>query len=243
MARTSYGKKEKGNSKFVIVAPHAGGDDLRTQELAEEIGQLISASVVINEAYVQSTSSRAYKSIYVEDFNNLPWSDSRKEYEWNKRRTPMKEFYEHIKEYSQEARKNADGSAIIVYIHGMDDDGTNLGIDIGFGAKYHGGRLKGAQVNQEKHPDSGNYTGYIRARSEDIEKLQKVLSEKLKADYAMHVGIGERYVAWSRQNGIQYHAGTPDYSFQLEISSFLRKPNRIKYTAKLIADGLKMVYK
>ena len=239
MARTNYGKREKGNSKFVIVAPHAAGDDLKTQELTEEIGRLLNASVVINEVYVQRTSSRAYKNPYIEDFNKLPWSDERHEYLWGKKHPHMKEFYEHIKEFAEDARKIGDGRAIIVYIHGMDDDGTNLGIDIGFGAKYLDEKFKSAQEYSPAHDNNGE----IRANPEDIVKLKTILAEKLKTDYAIKVGVGERYSAWSRQNGIQYHTGTPDQSFQLEISSFLRKPARIKYTAKLIVDVLKEVYK
>jgi hypothetical protein len=239
MPRTNYGIREKGNSKFVFVAPHAAGDDLRTKELAEEIARILNASMVINEIYVQKTSTRSYQNPYVEDFNNLPWSDAQQTYLWDKRCPEMKEFYEHIKEYAEDARKYWNGRAIIIYIHGMDDDGTNLGIDIGFGAKYLDGQLKGAR----ERPGARNNYSEIRARSEDIEKLRTLLAEKLEVDYSINVGIGERYAAWSRHNGVQYHFGTPDYSFQLEISQFLRKPQRIKYSAQLIADALKAVYK
>jgi hypothetical protein len=239
MPRTNYGIREKGNSKFVFVAPHAAGDDLRTKELAEEIARLLDASVVINEMYAQKTSTHSYQNPYIEDFNNLPWSDAQQIYLWDKRCPEMKEFYEHIKEYAEDARKYGNGRAIIIYIHGMDDDGTNLGIDIGFGAKYLDGKLHGAR----EHPDAQNNYGEIRAEPEDIEKLRALLADKLKVDYSINVGIGKRYAAWSRHNGIQYHFGTPDYSFQLEVSQFLRKPQRIKYSAQLIANALKVVYK
>jgi hypothetical protein len=238
MPRTNYGIREKGNSKFVLVTPHAAGDDLRTKELAEEIARILNASMVINEIYVQKTSTRSYQNPYVEDFNNLPWSDAQQIYLWDKRCPEMKEFYEHIKEYTEDARKYGNGRAIIIYIHGMDDDGTNLGIDIGFGAKYLDGQLKGAR----ERPGAQNNYSEIRAEPEDIEKLRTLLAEKLEVDYSINVGIGERYAAWSRHNGVQYHFGTPDYSFQLEISQFLRKPQRIKYSAQLIADALKAVY-
>ena len=242
MPRTKYGIKQKGSSKFVIVAPHAAGDDLRTKELAEEVARLLNGSVIVNEEYVQRTSTRSYQNPYVEDFNYLPWSDERQEYLWDKKHSDMKAFYEDIKEYAEAARKYDDGRAIIIYIHGMDDDGTNLGIDIGFGAKCHEGKVKGA-LGEDRHPDANDNYGEIRASLKDIEKLKALLAEKLNADYSINVGIGERYAAWSRHNGVQYHYGTPDYSFQLEISQFLRKPTRIKYTANLIADTLKEVYK
>lgn len=242
MQRTNYGNKEKGNSRFVIVAPHAAGDDLRTAEFAKEIARLLNASVIINEVYVQRTSARSYQNPYVEDFNFLPWSDERQAYQWDKRHPDMKEFYDNIKEYVQDARKFSDGKAVIIYIHGMDDDGVNLGIDIGFGTKYFKGELKGA-LGEDRHPDARDNFGEVRARTEDIEKLKALLSEKLKVGYSINVGIGERYAAWSRHNGVQFHFGTLDYSFQLEISQFLRKQTRIKYTANLIADALKQVYK
>ena len=49
----------------------------------------------------------------------------------------MKEFYDHIREFAEAARQHGDGKAIIVYIHGMSDNSQNIGVDIGFGAKYH----------------------------------------------------------------------------------------------------------
>jgi hypothetical protein len=241
MQRTNFGKKEKGNSRFVIVAPHAAGDDLRTAELAEEIGRLINGSVIINEIYVQRTSARSYQNPYVEDFNFLPWSDERQAYQWDKRHPDMKEFYENIKEYAEAARQYGNGRAVIVYIHGMDDDGKNLGIDIGFGAKYYHSKLKGT-IGEDRHPDVQDNVGEMRARPEDMEKLKAILSEKLNRDYSINVGIGERYAAWSRNNGVQFHLGSTDYSFQLEISQFLRNPKRIKYTAQIIADALKEVF-
>jgi hypothetical protein len=242
MPRTNYGTREKGCSKYVIVAPHAAGDDLRTKEVAEEIGRELNASVVINDVYVQQTSTRSYQNPYVEDFNNLPWLNMQQIFLWDKRNPDMKEFYEHIQEYAADARKHGNGRAIIIYIHGMDDDGTNLGVDIGFGAKYNEGKFKSA-IGRDRHPDAQDNFGETRARPEDIEKLRALLAEKLKVDYLINVGIGERYAAWSRHNGVQYHFGTPDYSFQIEISQFLRKPQRIKYSAQLIADALKAVYK
>jgi hypothetical protein len=242
MQRTNYGNKEKDNSRFVIVAPHAAGDDLRTAELAEEIARLLNASVIINEVYVQRISTRSYQNPYVEDFNFLPWSNEQQIYHWDKKHPEMKEFYDHIKEYAEDARKYGDGRAVIVYIHGMDDDGKNLGIDIGFGAKYYQAKLIAAS-GKNRHLDAQDNYGEIRASPEDMEKLKTLLSNELNRDYSINVGIGERYAAWSIHNGVQFHFGTLDYSFQLEISQFLRKQTRIKYTANLIADALKQVYK
>lgn len=240
---TNYGTRKKRNSKFIVVAPHAAGDDLRTKELAEQIAEQLNASLVVNEKYLKPSNSRAGTHPHVEDFNKLSWSSQRQEYSWTSKHPHMKEFYDHIREFAEVARQHGDGRAIIVYIHGMSDNNQNIGVDIGFGAKYHQGRLKGTHGTRDKHPESGSNAGVIRAKREDVEELKGTLEQRLSQDHHLRVGIGDRYAAWSRQDGIQYHAGSPDHSFQLEISSLLRQPRNIGYISKLIANALKEVYK
>ena len=243
MSRTNYGQKKKGSSEFVVVAPHAAGDDIRTKEIAEEISRHLNASFVVNDKYIKPTNSRASSNPdTVEDFNKLSWSNSNQRYLWQRKHPHMKEFYDHIKEFAEGARQYGDGRAIVVYIHGIADNPEQIGIDIGFGARYHNGRLKGTQGRRDKHPDSGRNTGIVRAKRAHMEQLKDTLEEKLSGDHELQAGIGEHYAAWSRQDGIQYHAGSNDHSFQLEISSLLRKQTNVKYTAKLIADALKEVY-
>mgnify|MGYP006411711937 FL=1 len=244
MSNTNYGSKKKGSSKFVIVAPHAAGDDIRTKEIAEEISRHLNSALVINERYIKPSNSRASSNPNrVEDFNKLSWSSTNQKYLWQRKNPHMKEFYDHIKEFAEEARQYGAGKAIVVYVHGMADNPEQIGIDIGFGAKYHQGRLKGTQGRRDKHPNAGRNTGLVRAKRVHMEELKDTLEEKLLVDNGLKAGIGKHYAAWSRQDGIQYHAGTKDHSMQLEISSLLRKPNNIKSVAKLIADALKEVYK
>lgn len=244
MTTTNYGQKRKGSSKYVVVAPHAAGDDLRTKEIAEAIAKHLNASLVINEKYIKPTNPRANSTPEkIEDFNRLSWSASQSRYIWNRKHSHMKEFYYHIKEFTEYAREHGKGKAIVVYIHGMEDNSDQIGIDIGFGAKYHDGRLKGARGTKYKHPNSGRNTGVVRAKRNDVEKLKGTLEERLNQDRRLKAEIGKFYAAWSRRDGIQYHAWSADYSLQLEISSFLRKSNNVAYTAKLIADALQNVYK
>lgn len=243
---TDYGINKKGKSRFVVVAPHAAGDDSGTEKLARNIAEQLGAYLVINNKYMKPTNRRAESNPqFVKDFNKLPWSRGTQRYRWNNKHSPMKEFYDDIKGFAESAREYAeDGRAVVVYIHGMRDDGDRIGIDIGFGAKYHNGILKGTQ-GKNRHPDAGTNTGVVRAKREYMVSLKETLNQSLWADHSLKAGIGEatngnktRFAAWSRTNGIQYHAGTPDYSFQLEVSYKLRESCNIRYTSKLIADAL-----
>ncbi|MEK6961145.1 MAG: hypothetical protein AABX47_08295, partial [Nanoarchaeota archaeon] len=91
-------------------------------------------------------------------------------------------------------------------------------------------------------PNCSKFSGVVMATREDIEKLKGTLEQKLSQDHNLKAGVGDQYAAWSRQNGIQYHAGSPDHSFQLEVSSLLMQPRNAGYISKLIADALKEVY-
>ena len=239
MGRTNYGKKEGGSSQFVVVAPHAAGDDLRTKQIAEAVSRHLNAALVVNDTYIKPKNSRAASMPdRVADFNKLSWSKTREKYLWSKKHPHMKEFYDHISELAKGAREHGDGRAIVVYIHGMSDSPDKVGVDIGFGARTH---MVGTR--RTRTPGGGRNKGVVRANRADISGLQSSLEGRLLGDHGLKVGIGHHYAAWSRRDGIQFHAGTSDHSFQLEISSLLRKPGNVAYTAKLIADALKEVYK
>ena len=145
MVKTNYGFRKQGSSNFVIVAPHAAGDDLKTKEIAEQICKELNASIVVNKKYRKPSKSRVTKPRYIEDFNKLPWSNKKQAYDWNKRHLHMKEFYNHINKYAKNARKQGNGRAIIIYIHGMRNNNQEIGIDIGCGARYHEDKLRGPQ--------------------------------------------------------------------------------------------------
>lgn len=250
---TSYGWKREGKSHFVIVAPHgAMHDDDYTDELADKVAELLDAYAVVNTEYVKPSNPNAEPDCSnVENFNRLAWEG--KSYSWKKKKPAMKDFYDDITAFCDEARANCSYSrAVIVYMHGMTDSDDNIGIDIGCGARFQEGELKGTHGLNTKHPSAGKNTGVIRAMRKHMLLLQEGLESRLlDAGQSYTVGIGDakridrqgktlRFAAWSRWNGVQYHAGTDEVSFQLEVSRTLR--DDIPKTAKIIADSIYDVY-
>ncbi|MFB6075734.1 MAG: hypothetical protein ABEK17_01180 [Candidatus Aenigmatarchaeota archaeon] len=230
MEATSYGIKGTGSSQFVIVAPHAAGDDIRTKEMALNISKYLDAFTVINEKYIKDTNSNSEDNPdRVEDFNKLEYSVNKSKYVWENKNSHMKEFYEHIEEFCSNARKLGNGKSITIFIHGMKDNEMGIGVDIGFGAKYQ----KNTTVESKK------CIGQPRTNLEDIEKIKETLGKKLLEYYGLKVSISKFYAAQSIENGIQHHINFPGNSLQLEISYSLRKPNNISNTAKLIAESVK----
>ena len=241
MVVTSYGAKYIGESKFVIVAPHAAGDDINTGSISGNVAYLLKAYRIMNNKFVKPRNSRAMTDgSNVEDFNHLSWY--RNEYVWGGKKPEMSEFYSDVRAYSEDARKHShDRRAVITYIHGMEDRPDFLAIDIGCGLKYDGNRLKGTQGTADKHPESGTNTGVVRATRQEMEKLQADLGRCITSvDPRFRAGIGEYKAAWSRSNGIQWHAGTNDASFQLEINKTLR--DNPEGTSRIIADAIRNVY-
>jgi len=239
MVRTEYGFHQEGSSHFVIVAPHAAGDDLRTKEVTQHLARKLNASVVVNERFIKPrNSAAAQRPEDVEDFNKLSWANER--YNWSGKKPEMKSFYDHVQEMARRARGRGGGRAIVIYVHGMQDNEAKVGIDIGAGAKYHGIVIHGA-VGSNPHPDAGTNTGVVRANRTDIEKIKAKLDEGLRP-HELTADVGRFQPAWSRQNGVQFHAGTPDHSIQLEIASHLRKEGNVEATAGIIANALKAAY-
>ncbi len=250
---TSYGWKRKGNSHFVIVAPHGVmHDDDYTDELADIIAEILDAYVVVNDTYMKETNRNAKADgSNVENFNRLAWTGKR--YSWKKKKPAMKEFYDDISAFCDEARGNCSyNRAVIVYVHGMADSDDDIGIDIGCGARFDEGELKGTHGLNTKHPSSGNNTGVVRALREHMLALKGELEQRIKdAGHEYSVGIAEatridrdgkilRFAAWSRWNGVQYHAGSDDVSFQLEVTRSLR--NDLEETGNIIADAISDTY-
>ncbi|MBI2445834.1 hypothetical protein HYV43_05585 [Candidatus Micrarchaeota archaeon] len=239
MARTLYGFRQEGRTHFVIVAPHAAGDDLRTKEVAQHLARQLGASLVVNEKFIKPSNSAASRRPQdVEDFNQLPWTE--RGYGWARKKAPMKQFYDHVKALAATARSRGGGRAVIIYIHGMEDNSQQVGIDIGAGAKYHRGAIRGAGGSRP-HPEAGSNTGVVRAKRADIDTLKSKLDENLQ-EHGLRADVGRFQPAWSRQNGVQFHAGTPDHSIQLELSTFLRKHSNVEATASIIANALKATY-
>ncbi|OIP52547.1 hypothetical protein AUK10_03575 [Candidatus Gracilibacteria bacterium CG2_30_37_12] len=80
MQQTLYGRKKKGSSRFVVVAPH-GLDDLFTDVLTEKLGELLYASIVINDTFMKPSNILAEENgNKVQDFNKLPWNSDENTY-------------------------------------------------------------------------------------------------------------------------------------------------------------------
>ncbi len=251
MRNRTYATADEG-SRFVIVAPHAAGDDKKTGDIADKVAELVKGAVVINDKFVKPSNSNARADGKdVEDFNKLSWNGRR--YVWDDKKPQMKKFYDTIEDYVVDAREHSsDGKATIVYIHGMRDGVDGVGIDIGYGVKHYRGKLKSAK----SHPRSGDNTGVRRASYKDIKILKDRLRGRMydrRPIFKIGIAQARRYhvcngrtrrkdfAAWSSQNGIQFHRGSSDASFQLEICEELRKtPN---YIAGVIAEALKKAYR
>ena len=110
--------------KFIIVAPHAAGDDKYTKELAEEIAHAVNGSLVVNTKFIKPTNNRArHHPELVEDFNRLDWNPHKNDYDFSNKKPAMVEFYADI--------LGAHGK-LTVFIHGMKTKkDKTLGIDIG----------------------------------------------------------------------------------------------------------------
>ncbi|HLC77170.1 MAG TPA: hypothetical protein VJH04_03110 [archaeon] len=241
MVITSYGAKDSGESKFVIVAPHAAGDDINTGPISNNIAYLLKAYRVVNNEFVKPRNSRAISDgSNVEDFNRLSWNRNR--YVWDGKKSEMSEFYNDIRAYAEDARRfGHDRRAVVAYIHGMEDRPDFLAIDIGCGLKYDGTSLKGTNGTTDKHPEAGANTGVVRGTRQEMRQLQADFDRRLASvDQRFRTGIGEYKAAWSRSNGIQWHAGTYDASFQLEINKTLR--DNPEGTSRIIADALRRIY-
>jgi len=253
MENANYGKKQERDSKYVIVAPHAAGDDIHSGDIAEKVAEILQASLVVNERFVKPNNSNALENLVnVEDFNRLSCKKKKNndgevighEYNWENKKPEMKKFYDDIQAYVQDAKKH--GNPVVVYIHGMRDGQDDVGIDIGYGVKHND---QGKLVSAKKHPEAGKNSGVRRASYKQISKVKESLKQGLKnqeSNYKVGIAQAKRknaqgknieFAAWSRSNGIQFHAGDENVaSFQLEICKSLRdKPD---YCAKLIANAI-----
>ena len=238
---TSYGYKKSGQSHFVIVAPHAAGDDLKTELISKKIAENLKAFLVINKIYKKPHNSQAAKNPdTVEDFNNLTWSETKEKYLWQNKKPAMKTFFQDIKDFANEAKKlnPLPNKAIIIYIHGFTSD--HVAIDIGAGAKHH--NFSNKIFGSLHHPQKGDNQGKITLPISVIKKIRKELEKKIKIKYNLATTIGYQYSGWSRQSAIQFHCHVDqdDYALQFEISQNLRKDD---FSINFIIETLTEVIK
>lgn len=227
---------EEGSSKFVVIAPHAAGNDKNTGKIAEIIAQRLNAFLVINIRFRKKAKVKKNE----ENFNKLSWDGN--QYNWTGKKKEMKDFFDDIISFSKSARvKSKNNKAVIIYIHGLSNT-RDIGIDIGVGMKEdEKGELRGA-TGSNRHPDACKNKGKKRVEKETIIKLRKKLNQILKKRN-LRVTIGAEKAAWSRQNAVQFHANTPNDSMQFEIVYSLRNNDQnIEFISNILAEALKEVY-
>ena len=237
---TNYGyKRPAASGRFIVVAPHAGGDDLKSAFIARRLARRLKAACVINDKYFKPTNSRAaHEPELVEDFNRLSRGRKSHHYLWRRKKPAMKEFFDDVRQYCREVRSLTPGKKpVAIYVHGMPDNGVDIDLGVGLHAKKNKGRFVGSRK-------SDYYcTGVLTVRFKQLKELRRLLLAKLPADVVL--GIGQRHRAWSRLTAVQFHKHAPrnDFAMQIEFSRRLRFDKiKRKCIIKLLAASLKNVF-
>ncbi len=239
--KTRYGFRKDGASHFVVIAPHAAGDDKKTGLLARGLAKKLNAFLVVNTRFIKPTNSRAkLKPEYVQDFNKLSWGYKSLRYFWRNKKRPMKFFYRRIAKYCDLAKEySREKKAVAIYLHGTKEE--NIGIDIGMGLKA----LKFSNKFVGSFRSRYHCTGVPTVKISQVKKMKMLLERDLIKYYGSKVGIGHHFPGWSKRIAIQFHknCGRDDYAIQLEIDKRLRadKKNRM-FAADLIGKVLKQIF-
>lgn len=238
MTETGYGIKAQGTSRFVIIAPHAAGDDRKTNLFARKLAKALGGSLVVNTKFKKPEHRRA--SLFpehIQDFNKLTWSYGKEKYLWARKHPEMKQFFRDIAVYCDEIKVHHGRKAIAVYIHAMSSD--EIGIDIGAGLKYyrHIDRLRTAL----RHQDGFGNTGQPTTKISSVKYIKNTLHKHLQSSYGYIVTAGHHYSGWSKSSAIQFHkhADRDDHAIQLEINQHLRLNKTARnFAVSLIAQTL-----
>ncbi len=241
MEATGYGKKSTGQSRFVIIAPHGAGDDLKTGVIASRLAKKLNGFLIINNKFVKPGNKNADKNPQtVEDFNKLRWSYTKSKYLWKRKKPEMNDFFKDIKYFCEQAKNFSEGKkTLAIYIHGIHSE--DIAIDIGAGVKKHNDSINKV-FGTKKHKEVKDNTGKVTVKISTLKKIKKQLSDKIKKDFGLDITVGNRYSGWSKQSAIQFHKleGHDDYALQFEISHLFRQDNdKINYIVGLLADTLK----
>ena len=240
MEETDYGKKSIGESRFVIIAPHAAGDDLKTGVIASRLAKKLNGFLIINNKFVKPSNSKNAKNPQiVEDFNKLRWSYTKSKYLWKRKKPEMKVFFKDIEYFCEQARNfSEDKKTLAIYIHGIHSE--DIAVDIGAGLKKHNSSINKV-FGTKKHREVKDNTGKVTIKISVLKKIKKRLSNKIKKDFGLDIAVGSHYSGWSKQSAIQFHKleGRDDYALQFEISHLFRQDNdKINYIVSLLAETL-----
>ena len=234
---TGYGFKQEGGTKFIIVAPHAGGDDWKTKRASTLIARELNAYLIVNNKFFKPTSPKSKNfPNNIEDFNKLRWSDKQNKYLWARKKPEMKEFYQDIRAYRRIIKREDGETPVAIYIHGIKS--KKIGIDIGVGIK-----AKNEKKFLDKNKNNGTNSGLITIKISQLKKLKELLNAKMK-DRALRVTVGDRHIGWSKCSAIQFHKHRKrnDLALQLELNRFLRQKKNIKLTSKIISQAIKATF-
>jgi len=240
MELTSYGKKCEGTSQFVIIAPHAAGDDLKTGIIASRLAKKLNGFWVINNQFIKPKNKRSTEiPDKVEDFNKLRWSYTRSKYLWKRKKPEMKKFFKDIDSFCIQAKNfSPNEKAVAIYIHGIHSE--NIAVDIGAGLKEHNHSINKV-FGTKKHKEVKDNTGKVTVKISTLKKIKKQLSNKIEQDFGLDIAVGNHYSGWSKQSAVQFHKleGRDDWAIQFEISHFFRENNnKINYIVNLLVETL-----
>ncbi|MFA7662364.1 MAG: hypothetical protein WCX88_00405 [Patescibacteria group bacterium] len=238
--RTSYGYKLNRPSSFVIVAPHAGGDDFKTATISRQLAESLNASVIVNRKFFKEGNKKAkLRPRFVEDFNQLRWSHRKDQYIWGNKKVAMKEFFDDISNFCDLAHEyNSENKAIVVYLHGIKNE--EIGIDLGVGIKAKGDGNKFV----ESIYDEANNSGKATIKISKLKKIRKKISEALKEKFNLAVTIGRIFIGWSKRSAVQFHKheGRNDYAIQFEINRQMRRKENREYLINLLKETLEEAF-
>lgn len=236
---TNYGYKRPGEGRFVVVAPHAAGDDLKSGFIARRLARRLKAACVVNDRYFKPTNKRALREPeFVEDFNRLSRGRKSHHYLWRRKKPAMKEFFDDIRACCREARARVHGKKpVVIYVHAMPDNGVDIDLGVGLHAKKNKARFVGS------HKSDYDCTGVLTVRFKQLKELRRLILGGLPPGIVL--GIGQRHRAWSRLTAVQFHKHAPrnDFAMQIEFSRRLRFDKiKRKCIIKLLATGFKNVF-
>jgi hypothetical protein len=238
---TDYGYKVAGRSNFVIVAPHAGGDDLNTNGLARLLARRLHASLVVNRKYFKSTNKKAGGNpAQVEDFNRLSWNNKKQRYSWKNKAPAMEQFFVDIGKYCDAARKvSKEGKAVVLYMHSLKP--SHVAMDIGVGLREKGG----AFCFHGSARSGYSCTGGVTIPITKLKQLKNQLAPVFEDVYNMELAIGRKYPSWSRRVAVQWHKaeGRDDYAIQFEINNNLKNNiQKVRSLSGLLAKTLQQIF-
>jgi hypothetical protein len=232
---TNYGYLIARDSPLLIVAPHGyPHNDWDTDNIAAAVAEMTGASLLVN-AHVNRSTGPGSKTDKDTDLKlnikhdldlkvklGIKDVESGKQHPLNEKIDFLKALQSltyHARDYSPE------GLAVIAYLHGIADRRSDVVADIGCGMEQESDGLVAIK-------------GKSTVDKETVKVFQGDLGTLLELNYKgakNKVGVGRYFRAEKPWNLVQFHQGTKDQAFQLEMATSLRERPRF---ARLLAYAL-----